>query len=544
MPPNRYTGPSQVTGNTYQFSGNDRYGQAAPPNDFTFRSNVQPPSNFNNQSNMPPYGPRAERRDHYRHGPGPKPQYNHANYRPILQTKRETTPEQFMGMRQDGPRFKAVEELTETDAQPAKKVKLDPEASKPAWSNPDPYFALPPVQATNGKKTDVLSLIRNAKKAASDGQGNDVLASNADFISLSDEPAVPSLPPRPAATVSHPPAVPSFPPSTAARFSGPPAVPTNRWPQPPPQAMGGAEGSSRPPQQNAKKRKRQEGLTGEILPEWAALGPASAAPWCKAIPPESPNVNTRFHTEIHEFFKYVKPSDLEDAVRRQLVVRVQDELNKSLPSGQLMAFGSFASGIYLPTADMDLVFASPNFLRGGQPSLCQSKNSLHRLGRALENGRIAKTGSVQVVANAKVPIIKFVDRSTELKVDISFENLSGVTAVDTFKTWKVEHPEMPILVALIKQFVLMRGLNEVFSGGIGGFTIICLVVHFMRTHPAAQKPPGIKLDYGEMFLAFLDYYGNQFDLMATGISMKDRATFKKVSLLPYMAYKPHLAIRA
>ena len=78
------------------------------------------------------------------------------------------------------------------------------------------------------------------------------------------------------------------------------------------------------------------------------------------------------------------------------------------------------------------------------------------------------------------------------------------------------------MVALLKQFLAMRGLNEVHQGGLGGFSIICLVVSYLQ-----HSRKGDNL--GECFLGFLDYYGNQFDLSTKRIQMDPPAVVTKVS---------------
>lgn len=143
-------------------------------------------------------------------------------------------------------------------------------------------------------------------------------------------------------------------------------------------------------------------------------------------------------------------------------------------------------------------------------------------------GRIAKKGTMVVIAKAKVPILKFVDEYTDLKVDISFENDSGLRAIDTFLDWKRDFPEAPQLVVIIKQLLAMRGLNEVHSGGIGGFTIICLVVSMFQLMPMEQSKSGSTHGrLGELLLNFLDLYGNKFDRLTTGISMDPPGYFNK-----------------
>ena len=196
---------------------------------------------------------------------------------------------------------------------------------------------------------------------------------------------------------------------------------------------------------------------------------------------------------------------------------------------EIQSFGSFAAGLYLPTADMDLVAVSPDYINYGQKSFCQSTNKIHALGRHLVNRGMVAPGTLSPVTRAKVPIVKFTDKMTGIKVDISFENDSGLIANKTFQDWKVTYPAMPVIVVLIKQMLAMRGLNEVFTGGLGGFSIICLVVSMMQMMPEIQSGEmDPEQHYGDLLLNFLDLYGNRFDARVTGIEMDPPAYFNKI----------------
>ena len=177
---------------------------------------------------------------------------------------------------------------------------------------------------------------------------------------------------------------------------------------------------------------------------------------------------------------------------------------------------------------MDVVVISNTFQSTGQKVACQSKNQLWRFANFLENSRIAEA-KCDVVPQAKVPIVKFVDRLTGIRVDVSFENQTGIVANATFKRWKEEFPAMPILVTIIKQFLMMRGLNEVQYGGLGGFSITCLVTSLLQNMPRVQSGDLVPEQHlGEMLMEFLDLYGNRLDTSRTGISMQPPGYFEKV----------------
>ena len=179
---------------------------------------------------------------------------------------------------------------------------------------------------------------------------------------------------------------------------------------------------------------------------------------------------------------------------------------------------------------MDIVINSDSFRSTGQGMICQSKNKLHKFGQFIRGSRIAQEGSVDVVASAKVPIIKFVDRTTAIKIDISFESDTGLVANETFQVWKRQYPAVPVLAAVIKQFLMMRGLNEVQFGGLGGFSVTCLVVSLLQNMPRVQNGSLVpEQNLGEVLIEFLDFYGNRLDTSRTGITMNPPGYFDKVS---------------
>jgi non-canonical poly(A) RNA polymerase PAPD5/7 len=89
---------------------------------------------------------------------------------------------------------------------------------------------------------------------------------------------------------------------------------------------------------------------------------------------------------------------------------------------------------------------------------------------------------------------------------------------------------MPILVTLIKHLLAMRGLNEPVNGGIGGFSVTCLVVSLLQNMPQVQSGSMIPEHHlGEILMEFLDLYGNQFNFETTAIQLNPPGYIPKVS---------------
>lgn len=225
----------------------------------------------------------------------------------------------------------------------------------------------------------------------------------------------------------------------------------------------------------------------------------------------------------------MRPQKYEQELREDLLDRLQVMIKTQFYHCRVYCFGSFAAGIYLPNADMDVVVISESFRVSGVKVACQNAGSMHRFAAYLRMSGVADADSIVVIPSAKVPLVKFVDQITGIRVDMSFENQTGLTANDTFNAWKTQFPTMPIIVTLIKQFLLMRGYNEVVNGGLGGFSVTCLVTSLMQNMPRIQSGELIpERHLGEILIEFLDLYGNRFDIARTGISMNPPGYFNKV----------------
>ena len=232
----------------------------------------------------------------------------------------------------------------------------------------------------------------------------------------------------------------------------------------------------------------------------------------------------RLHQEILDFYQWVRPQDFEQEIRLEVISRLQKTFSKIEPGCQLKPFGSFAAGLYLPTADMDLVLMTNGLGRSKFPP--NSKPLLWYIHSILEKEGIAVPGSLQPIAQAKVPIIKFVDAITGLKIDLSFNNDTGIVANNTFQVWKTQYPAMAVLVSVMKQYLMMRGLNDVAFGGLGGFSTICLVTSLIQH----CMPPWSMPNLGYLLLNYFYFYGYVFNKQELAIRLEPPGFVRKVGL--------------
>ncbi|XP_051503348.1 terminal nucleotidyltransferase 4B-like [Myxocyprinus asiaticus] len=263
------------------------------------------------------------------------------------------------------------------------------------------------------------------------------------------------------------------------------------------------------------KRKRDNkastyGFNRSLLPTAGSQEIFTGTPW------KSRNYSdgiVGLHEEIKDFYEYISPRPEEERMRLEVVARIQRVIKDLWPNAEVQVFGSFSTGLYLPTSDIDLV------VFGNWETL-----PLWTLEEALRKRQVADENTVKVLDKATVPIIKLTDLHTEVKVDISFNVQSGVKAANLIKEFKQQFPVLPYLVLVLKQFLLQRELNEVFTGGIGSYSLFLMAVSFLQMHYREDVcSPNSNL--GVLLIEFFELYGRHFNYLKTGIRIKDGGSY-------------------
>jgi non-canonical poly(A) RNA polymerase PAPD5/7 len=408
----------------------------------------------------------------------------------------------------------------------------------PKWSNPDVYTALTREQVmsqSSHKGMRIIDTIRKARNAPEQSKEANAVTDNDDFLSLDMESV--DINPKGSngsrVVVDLRVSTPTKPKGQSAQMQPTKAKNVLEVPEEVDSALGSRKRThddeiKTPPKKGRCGPKSHQMLSASIVPEWRPKNEKAAAPWFNPSQDTNTTALQLLTVEVLEFYNFVKPKDFEDAMRNDLISRTERSITNSILQSHgavVRPFGSFAAGLYLPNGDMDLVLHGQQFQRTNRPEMCQRKNQLFQFYHALMRTNLCLRDSATLIANARVPIIKWIDDLTGLHVDLSFDNASGTNVVGMYHDWNQKYPTLPILASIIKQFLMMRSLNDVAIGGLGGYSVICLVVSFLQ-----HTPPEKHHDYGELLLNFLDFYGNKFDISTYYISLDPPGYFPKVCL--------------
>lgn len=231
-----------------------------------------------------------------------------------------------------------------------------------------------------------------------------------------------------------------------------------------------------------------------------------------------PSFLNRLDAELKDFAKYSSSCPDLAAVRERVLESyrdvVQDALGKRV---DVVCFGSSATGLCLPTADMDLVILG-NSPRGNLEESNEiqkqedRKYALKQLARVRNYlSRSCKNHSTNVfLIRAKgMPIVKMVHMRTGLSIDLSFSpyelhSADGIQHIQ-YVMDLAKDERIRSLVLLFKHLLKQYKLDSPAEGGLGGFAIACWICAVVRAYDSNASTTR-NADSGRLLLRFLEMY--------------------------------------
>lgn len=250
----------------------------------------------------------------------------------------------------------------------------------------------------------------------------------------------------------------------------------------------------------------------------------------------------RLHAEVEAFVHWISPSPVEDEVRGLIVTQISNIVKASFPDARVLPFGSYETKLYLPLgyvhftdhfslvqpdvlfSDIDLVILSDSM------AYSNKVNVLYALANTLKRSGV--TSHVTIIAKAKVPIVKFVTTHGRFHVDISLNQSNGLLSGKIINGFlKDMHGNgaegkgsmaLRSLVMVTKALLTQRSMNEVYTGGLGSYSIVCLAVSFLQMHPKIRNGEiDPEKNLGVLAMEFFELYGCYFNYDEVGISLRD-----------------------
>jgi len=223
--------------------------------------------------------------------------------------------------------------------------------------------------------------------------------------------------------------------------------------------------------------------------------------------------------------------------KRKLAVQRFSRLVKTVwPRAQVKVYGSYISGLCLPTSDLDFVVCLPAVHKRDlalAPGVLEGRNAINEtsqklLARELKGESWIDPRSIKVIERTAVPVIKVSTKDTRARMihlDISFDGPkhNGLDANRMVAQILEEMPLIRPLMLVLKQFLLHRGLLTAYTGGLSSYCLFLMLARYLQEQPLSNS------DCGSLLMGFLDFYGNFFDPRAIGISVGGRRYFARAN---------------
>ncbi|OQR74450.1 PAP-associated domain-containing protein 5-like [Tropilaelaps mercedesae] len=264
------------------------------------------------------------------------------------------------------------------------------------------------------------------------------------------------------------------------------------------------------PSQPAPTSQKRASLNSKRSPEWAlSMIRYGGTPWKAADKIYEYNTDG-LTAEIDDFYEFIRPQKAEQEMRELVLHRIRMVVNEKWPDAEVDVFGSFCSGLYLPTSDIDII------VKGQWGEI----PPLYDLERVLIQQGVALPSSIRVLDKASVPLIKFQDTLTNIKVDIAFNQVNCTDAARFVARCCELFPCLKKLVFVFKQFISDLHLNEVFYGGLSSYSLILMILSFIQLHPDRESLRDPDVSTGALLMDILVHYGSRFNYDKYGIRIR------------------------
>jgi non-canonical poly(A) RNA polymerase PAPD5/7 len=248
-------------------------------------------------------------------------------------------------------------------------------------------------------------------------------------------------------------------------------------------------------------------------------------PWMEEAYPGHTHPLVQLHNEIVTFCQLVEPLPEEIQTRETLIGRVRRLVEELFREPDMQVFGSQATGLLLPSSDIDLVIYvdAENWKKEDSDSSSSATDSpLQALAQKLREEWYHELSYLEVIEKTRVPLVKFTHEPSNVSVDICFNQPSGPPAASYMKRYLEALPPLRPLTFVLKYFLAVRRLNEPYSGGIGSFLLQLMIVSFLqhRERDAFNYRRPSLHNLGSLLLEFVELYGLDFNFYTTGITVR------------------------
>ena len=230
----------------------------------------------------------------------------------------------------------------------------------------------------------------------------------------------------------------------------------------------------------------------------------------------------KLHYEIFDYSRHKILPSMNYKERRNITIKkFENILFSYYPTSTYIIYGSSIQNLDTKDSDIDIsIIFNLQYLELSEISF------LFNFKEILISEGFSTNENTEII-NAKVPIIKTICNETNFHIDISLNQTDGLEFAKIINKFICHHPILKYMILFIKKFLSSKKLNNGNNGGMSSYSIIILVIHFYQIY-ISNNENKINLNFGNLFIMFLNYYVNEFDYQNNGISIKEGGKVFKI----------------
>lgn len=243
------------------------------------------------------------------------------------------------------------------------------------------------------------------------------------------------------------------------------------------------------------------------------------------------DVASSLHEQVVAFAAQMAPSPEEQEQCEKIIELLRkltyDTFNHDV---ELSAFGSYANGLATKHSDLDLVITglikpdTPGGFFGFKQHLVGERLSL--LEQEITSKSSLPIQKVELIRHAKFPLLKILLEG-ERMVDITINDETATRAAHYILAKVRQFPCLRPLCLVLKSLLKSNQLGDVKNGGLGGFSLVNMVI----AHLQERVKKGLPMhDYGDLLLSFLLRFGYDFDGEIQAVSVMKGGIVSKTSV--------------
>ncbi|XP_035494554.1 poly(A) RNA polymerase GLD2 isoform X2 [Scophthalmus maximus] len=271
--------------------------------------------------------------------------------------------------------------------------------------------------------------------------------------------------------------------------------------------------------------------------------------------PVSPNsietyAKDKLSVQMVELFEACQQQMSDLTWKERCRAQLQQDIQRVYAAARLYLTGSSMNGLGCRSSDADLCLV----LRGKKtPNPIHVLTALQRLFQS-----VSYVDRTQLI-RAKVPILRFKDKDSNLEFDLNINNTVGIRNTFLLRSYAYADLRIRPMILVIKKWARHHQINDASKGTLSSYTLVLMVLHYLQTRhepvlPSLQRdhpdcfhpfldvdvipegpkhiPPYVSRNQsslGELLLGFLKYYATDFRWDNMVISVREARAFPKTN---------------